>query len=315
MASKTFTTNDFFCGLGGMGLGFKQAGFKIEGAWDWNKFAVQSYQANIGSHAKVADIREMGYWDVPFADVWTFGFPCQDLSIANPDGEGLEGARSGLFFEVMRLLEETESGDKRRLPKVIMAENVKGLRPYLPVLEKEYAKRGYKMLYTTLDSQDYSVPQHRERYFVVGIRQDLDHTLFTFPNQKRIGYGIRISDILQPEEDIAPKYYLSDKAIAYMDRERKGKPRWEFHKNEVYGIAATLTANMWKGVPYGVIQGLPKPRRFTPRECARLQGFPDSYHLVISNTQLYLGFGNGVTVPVAKALAQEIKWFLQAVSK
>lgn len=312
--TKTFTTNDFFCGAGGMGLGFKQAGFEIKGSWDWDKFAVQSYKFNVDDKVKQADIRDMRGQDVPRADVWTFGFPCQDLSIANPDGEGLEGDRSGLFYEVMRLLEE-RGKSLLSMPKVIMAENVKGLRPYLPIVEQEYARLGYKMLYKVLDSQDFFVPQHRERFFVVGINMAYDHTLFSFPEPDAYMRlrSTTIYDILQPEEDVAPKFYLSDKAIDYMNRERKGKPRWEFHKNEVHGIAATLTANMWKGVPYGVIQGLPKPRRFTPRECARLQGFPDSYTQVVSDTQFYKQMGNGVTVTVAKALAQEIRWFLQSI--
>lgn len=314
MSSKKFTINDFFCGAGGMGLGFKQAGYEFKGSWDFDKYAVESYKANVDDKVQQADIRDMRGQDVPRADVWTFGFPCQDLSVANPDGEGLEGKRSGLFYEVMRLLEE-RGRSYLSLPKVIMAENVLGLRPYLPVLEKEYDRLGYKALYTKLDSQDFHVPQHRERYFVVGIRQDLDYTLFSFPEPHEYESGSRtlIKDILLKEEEIAPKFYLSDKAIAYMDRERRGKPRWEYHKNVVNGVAATLTANMWKGVPYGVIQGLSKPRRFTPRECARLQGFPDTYHQVVSDTQFFKQMGNGVTVPVAKALAQEIKWFLSTV--
>lgn len=311
-----YTMNDFFCGAGGVGLGFKQAGFEIEGSWDFDKYAVQSYKHNIDDKVLEADIREMTWKDVPKADVWTFGFPCQDLSNANPNGEGLEGSRSGLFFEVMRLLAETEKQNPGLLPKVIMAENVKGLQPYLPILEQEYFKRGYKMLYTTLNSKYFGVPHSRDRYFVVGIRYDLDYRLFSFPeNNEFIDEGIRIKHILQPDEEIAPKFYLSEKAIDYMNRERRGKPRWEYHKNEVNGIAATLTANMWKGVPYGVIQGLPKYRRFTPRECARLQGYPDTYLQVVSDTQFFKQMGNGVTVTVAKALAQEIKWFLSSVRR
>ncbi|KZR57890.1 DNA cytosine methyltransferase [Pseudobacillus badius] len=310
---KQFRVNDFFCGAGGMGLGFKQAGFNIVGAWDFDKYAVQSYRVNVGDHVKQSDIREMVWQDVPTADVWTFGFPCQDLSIANPDGDGLDGKRSGLFFQVMRLLEETQHNNPKALPKVVMAENVVGLRPYLPVLEREYGRNGYKALYTKLNSKYFGVPQSRERYFVIGIRADLDHTLFNFPYQSGVDSGMRIKHILQDDSEIDSKFYLSDKAIEYMSRERKGKPRWEYHKNEVDGIAATLTANMWKGVPYGVIQGLPRYRRFTPRECARLQGFPDSYMQVVSDTQFYKQMGNGVTVTVANALAKEIKWFLGEV--
>lgn len=104
--------NDFFCGAGGMGLGFKQAGFTIAGAWDFDKFAVATYNANVGNHVQQKDIREMTYLDVPQATVWTFGFPCQDLSVAGKMAGLYEGKRSGLFFEVMRLLDEIRERER-----------------------------------------------------------------------------------------------------------------------------------------------------------------------------------------------------------
>lgn len=292
-----------------MGLGFKQADFTITGAWDFNEYAVQSYKVNVGDHVKQTDIRDMKYWEVPTADVWTFGFPCQDLSIANTEGEGLEGERSGMFYEVMRLLEETLQHKPDSMPKVIMAENVKGLKPYLPVLADEYSKRGYTMLFTRLDSQNFSVPQHRERYFVVGIRFDLNYTMFRFPDNQG-GTELTVRDIMLPDSEVEEKFYLSEKAIAYMNRERKGKPRWEYHTNPLDGVAATVTANSWKGVPYLVLK-TERPRRLTPREVARLQGFPDTFKFVVSNTRLYEQFGNAVSVTVSNALAKEIKTFLQ----
>lgn len=306
-----YTVVDFFCGAGGASLGFKQSGFTALGAWDTNKYAIKSYKHNISDVAEVKDIETMDYQDVPDADVWWFSAPCQDISIANPDREGLKGKRSGLFFEVMRLLEEKRH-EGEETPKVIIAENVKGLKEDLPTIEQEYNLNGYNMVYRLLNSRGFGVPQNRERYFVVGIRKDLMHNLFAFPEPTRI-MEETIKDVLLHESEVEEKFYLSDKAIAYMDRERKGKPRWEYHKNEVDNVAATLTANMYKGVPYGVIQGLPKPRRFTPREVARLQGFPDSYEIVVSNTQAYMMFGNAVTVTVARALATEVRWFLEVI--
>ena len=150
--------------------------------------------------------------DVPKSTVWTFGFPCQDLSVAgnqagmetecnacgtkwkldtnnqncpNCQSDDFKAAnRSGLFFEIMRLLDEATERESQKRPLVIMAENVKALRKYLPILETEYAKRGYKAYYTLYNSKYWDVPQNRERYFVVGIRDDIDALIF--PTEQRL---------------------------------------------------------------------------------------------------------------------------------
>jgi DNA (cytosine-5)-methyltransferase 1 len=210
-----YTVNDFFCGAGGMGLGFKQAGYEILGAWDFDKYAVETYRHNVGDHVEQADVSEMTWQDLPVADVWTFGFPCQDLSYAGNRAGIFEGKRSGLFFEIMRLLEEIEEvRGMDSLPKIIMAENVKGLKNYLPVLEEEYNKRGYKMYYKLLNSKFWGVPQNRERYFVVGLRKDIEGD-FEFPVQQE-DFVPRLSSIL--EDEVEERFYLTgeraDKVIA-----------------------------------------------------------------------------------------------------
>ncbi|EIW19945.1 MULTISPECIES: DNA cytosine methyltransferase [Pelosinus] len=200
------TVNDFFCGAGGMGLGFQQAGYEIKGAWDFDKYAVQSYAANVGAHVKQVDIRAMTWKDVPMAKVWTFGFPCQDLSVAGKAVGLFEGKRSGLFFEVMRLLEETATYAPGNLPAVIVAENVKGLKPYLEVLRVEYAKAGYKMYFQLFQSKYWGVPQSRERYFVVGIRNDISIG-FVFPKESTANVP-KLSTILDAE--VGEKYFIAD---------------------------------------------------------------------------------------------------------
>lgn len=334
--------NDFFCGAGGMGLGFKQAGFDIVGAWDFDKYAVQSYKENVGDHVLEADISQMKWYDVRPADIWTFGFPCQDLSIAGERKGMIEGeTRSGLFYEIMRLLDETKTYSPSYLPKILLAENVKGVQSVLPEIKAQYEKRGYRMQFQVLVASEFDVPQARERYFILGIHESLDVD-FKFPIGKPT--SLRVRDIL--DDVVDPKYYLSDKAIAYMDRERKGKPRWEYHKNDFNGLASTLPAVVYKGVPYGVVRVIGKvemkghdvvrrvydkdglsptlttmggghrqpkvdengvPRKFTPRECARLMGFPEDYKQVVSDTQFYKQMGNAVVVNVAKAIADQIK--------
>ena len=160
--------NDFFAGAGGMGLGFKYAGFELAGAWDFDKYAVESYKNNISDLIKQVDITQMSYNEIPFANVWTFGFPCVDISIAGKRKGMIKGeTRSGLFFEIMRLLEETESNKPNNLPMIILAENVKAVKAELPAIEKEYEKRGYKMYTTLYNSKYFNVPQNRERYFIL----------------------------------------------------------------------------------------------------------------------------------------------------
>lgn len=242
-----YTLNDFFCGCGGIGAGFQQAGFQIVGAWDFDKYAVETYRENVGDHVAQADITKMTIADIPKADVWAFGFPCQDLSVAgNQAGILLEckvcgetwkveydtysndnpcpqcgstehkaASRSGLFFEIMRLLDEADADER---PYMLMAENVKALRPLLPILEAEYAKRGYRTYYTLFNSKYWDVPQNRERYFVVGVRNDIPGD-FAFPVEQH-DYVPKLSSIL--ETDVDEKFYVSDeKAKAIIDQALK----------------------------------------------------------------------------------------------
>lgn len=309
---KQLTVNDLFCGAGGMGVGFKQAGFDIAGAWDFDKYAVQSYKHNVGDHVKQLSILDMTHEDMPNADVWTFGFPCQDLSLAGKQAGLFEGKRSGLFFEVMRLLDETIEHDVDKSPKIIMAENVKGLKPYLETLENEYKKRGYKMFYALYNSKYWGVPQNRERYFVCGVQESVV-TDFVFPTQQEL-YIPRIFDIT--EKNVNEKYTLSDRLWGgHLRRKKEHREKGNgfgymlYNENDTY--TGTLSARYYKdGSEILLEQKGRNPRKLTPREAARLQGFPDSYEIVVSDSQAYKQFGNAVTVNVAQAIAERIKMFL-----
>ncbi|MFS1518631.1 DNA cytosine methyltransferase [Bacillus sp. SCS-151] len=297
--------NDLFCGAGGMGLGFKQAGFRLAGAWDFDKWAVESYGSNVSPKVKQMDITQMTWRDIPFAHAWIFGFPCQDISYSNIDGEGLNGERSGKFFEVMRLLEETESNQPDNLPPIILAENVKNLKKYLPTIEIEFEKRGYKMEFVLYNSKYWKLAQHRERYFVVGIRYDLFNKLakqkifFRFPSQPTT-VPVRIKDIMVEEADVKERLFY-DKSIG-VDRSKARKDEngiiitgylgirgfriiREIHS--INGVIQTLTT-MQGGHREPKLE-LPdgRVRRITTREAARLQGFPDNYKQVVSDSQFY----------------------------
>jgi DNA (cytosine-5)-methyltransferase 1 len=214
------TLNDFFCGAGGMGLGFQQAGFTIVGAWDFDKYAVESYRTNVGDHVQQMDISKMTWEDVPKADVWAFGFPCQDLSVAGKQAGMIKGVtRSGLFFEIMRLLEETRNQKPENLPSIIVAENVKALKRVLPTVKEEYENQGYEMRETLYNSKYWGVPQNRERYFVVGLRKDLNLT-FEFLEEQTT-YVPKLSSILESEVD--EKYYISDEKASKIIEQAKAK--------------------------------------------------------------------------------------------
>ena len=233
---RKLKVNDFFCGCGGLGLAFQEAGYEIVGAWDFDRFAVETYRENVGGHVQKADIKELHQADIPQADVWAFGFPCQDLSVAgkqkgmilkcqdcgevveiNPEeytgentcpkcgGKDLRAeSRSGCFFEIMRLLEETER--EEAMPAVIIAENVRGLKTYLPVLCMEYERHGYTAHIQMFNSKYWGVPQNRERYAVIGTRNKLGLS-FKFPEEQH-DFVPKLSDFL--EKDVPEKYYLPD---------------------------------------------------------------------------------------------------------
>lgn len=390
--------NDLFCGAGGMGLGFKQSGFRLAGAWDFDKYAVESYGHNISPKVKQDDITTMKWHHLPYAEVWTFGFPCQDISVAGKQAGMIKGeTRSGLFYEVMRLLDETREHLSIALPKIILAENVKAVKKYLPEIEKEYAARGYKMNAQLYNSKYWGIPQNRERYFIIGVRDDIEKD-FIFPTQQT-DHVPKLSSILETEVD--EKYYIDDiKATKIIEQAINGlkvkqatKKGYDVavegdsiniaHPNSTTRrgrvgkqvaqtlmtsceqvvcvgsnqknagvfeeLSPTLTsaaglggghiaylvqsvftdkdncsyccdANYAKGTSPGdigkgrrthIIDENLRVRKLTPREYARLQGFPDSFEFVCSNTQIYKQMGNAVTVNVSRAIATAIKEFLE----
>lgn len=229
--------NDFFCGAGGVGLGFMGAGYDVIWACDFDKYAVDTYRKNVGDHVIQADIKKLSRADIPHADVWAFGFPCQDLSVAGKQkgfrfvckdcgeewgydseehrdgvkcpkcgGENFQAAsRSGMFFEMMRLLDETAEETLEQLPRALFIENVKGLKPYIPVLEAELQKRGYTAHVQLYNSKYWGVPQNRERYFIVGLLDSVKG--FSFPEEQHETVP-KLSTVL--DKNVDKKYYIAD---------------------------------------------------------------------------------------------------------
>jgi len=323
------TANDFFSGAGGLGLGFKYAGFDLSGAWDFNRDAVESYKKNVSEKITQADISKMSWEDVPYADVWTFGFPCQDISIAGKQAGMIKGkTRSGLFYEIIRLLEETRDNDTSKLPKIIMAENVRPVSKLLPIIQEEYGKAGYKMFAAMMNSKFWGVPQNRQRYFIVGVHESIERN-FSFPEQQG-DILVKLKHIL--EEDVDKKYFVRDiEKLGVLEKIEEGYKVRQATKlgydiavpgdaiNVSHPKSKTRRGRVGKQVAQTLLTSSEQVvvlddgsvRYFTPREFARLQGFPDTYEITVSDTQFYKQMGNAVTVNLAKAMAEQIKSFLE----
>lgn len=298
---NNYTMVDLFCGAGIGAVGFKQAGYNIIDAIDNKDYAVKTYNLNIGNHARIADIKELDSNNMPYADVYTGGFPCTPFSVAGKRN-GVEDEEKGdLGWHFLRLVSEKQ-------PKVFVLENVKGLISkknisFFNSLISAFEESGYKVNWKLINMYDYGIPQMRERVIAVGVRNDL-HKEFVFPDplpetsRKNLfdaigdlpekpdginnhkGYGIRkdekpyIDKILDggnwkdlPEQDqkdfMKGSYYCGGGRTGYLRKMRMDKP------------ALTITSNMNGKFNAQIIDRGGEARRFTVRECLRIQSVPD----------------------------------------
>ena len=316
---------DLFAGIGGIRLGFEQAfGNDIETVFvsEWDKKAQETYIANFGEKPKIfGDITKINEIDIPIHDILLAGFPCQAFSLAGQK-KGFEDTRGTLFFDVARIVEFHK-------PKIVFCENVKNLVNHdrgktFKIIKKTLNNLGYRVFYKVINSKDFGVPQNRERIYIVAFREDISPNKFIFP--EKIDDTKVIADIME-EKETSPKYYLSD---VYLESLRKHKQRHQAKGNgfgyeirDVNSIAGAIVCGgmgrernliidkrLTDFTPVTHIKGKINReyiRKMTPREWARLQGFPDDFKLVVADTHLYKQFGNSVTVPVIKAIAENIK--------
>lgn len=303
---------DLFCGIGGISLGFKQASdllnlkLKTVFASEIDKFAVKTYIANHDVQVH-GDIHKIKSSDIPDHHILLAGFPCQAFSIAG-NKLGFEDTRGTLFFEVARIVKEKQ-------PKVVFCENVKNLKTHdkgktIKVITSTLEELGYSVFIDVLNSKDFGVPQNRERVYIVAFHKTLNVSEFEFPKHN---LKSALKDIL--EDKVQEKYYLSQKYLDFLENHKKRHKQkgngFGYQIKSENDIANTLVCG-GMGIERNLVQqnGI---RRLTPRECARLQGFPDSFKFVVSDTQLYKQFGNSVTVPVIKAIALEILKLLEKI--
>lgn len=330
-----FTFIDLFAGIGGMRLAFEANGGECVFTSEWNTHSQKTYGANFKDDAPIAgDITELDGAAVPDHDVLLAGFPCQPFSIAGVSKKNALGNPHGfecktqgtLFFDVARII-------KAKQPKAFLLENVKNLKRHdkgktfsviLDTLEREL---GYHVSYRIIDAKHF-LPQHRERIFIVGFRSD---TKFDWAEARlpKIGKSTpTLNAILHPQDGseepeepyttgrkaaVNGKYTLTDHLWKYLrDYAAKHKAKGNGFGFSLVGgedTARTLSARYYKdGSEILVTQGKRRnPRRLTPRECARLMGFPDTFVIPVSDTQAYKQFGNSVAVPVVTEVARLMK--------
>lgn len=314
---EKFTFIDLFAGMGGFRLAMQQWGGRCVFSSEWNTFAQHTYAANFGE-VPFGDItnEEVKRFIPDHFDVLCAGFPCQPFSIAGVSKKRSLGRETGfldqtqgtLFFDVATIIE-------RHRPKAFFLENVKNLVSHdrgrtFKVICETLHNLGYSLHHQVMDGQAYT-PQHRERIMLVGFNRSIydGREPFTFPSPPEA--HPRLKDILLPNP--LPKYTLSDKLWAYLQNyaqkhQAKGNG-FGFGLAHPEGITRTLSARYYKDgseilIPQGDNQN---PRRLTPRECARLMGYPDHYRLdAVSDVQAYRQCGNSVVVPLITAVAKQL---------
>lgn len=311
-----FTFIDLFAGIGGLRIGLERAGGRCLFSCEWDPKCQKTYSSWFGE-VPAGDIREYSenrLAEIPDHDLLAAGFPCQPFSIAGVSKKKslgrshgfLDKAQGTLFFNLATIIEA-------KRPAVLLLENVKNLRSHdkgrtWQVIRTTLEDLGYVIFDRVLDAAGW-VPQHRERVFIVGFDRSRfgDDIPFEFPAPPT-GPAPRLRDILESEVD--SRYRLSDHLWKYLqdyaEKHRKKGNGFGFGMANLDGVTRTLSARYFKDGSEILIPGRGNPRRLTPREAARLMGFPEELPIVVSDTQAYKQFGNSVVPKVAEAVAQSI---------
>ena len=337
-----FRIADLFAGIGGIRLGFESHGGDCVFTSEWNEFSKKTYIENFGSdHPFEGDIVKVLSEEIPEHDILLGGFPCQPFSIAGVSKKNALGRPHGfecttqgtLFFEIARII-------STKRPKAFLLENVKNLlshdkgNTFARIKEVLRDELGYEIHYKIIDGQHFT-PQHRERIVIVGFREKTGFTwdALRLPEEKPLLKSIlHKTDGSEPvlpwdenkyfdhdKQEVQPRYTLTPKLWeylqAYAEKHRAAGNGFGFGLVFPDSITRTLSARYHKdGSEILVYQGEKKrPRRLTPRECARLMGFPDSFRIPVSDTQAYRQFGNSVVVPVMSEVARIMIPHVQAI--
>ena len=337
-----FTFIDLFAGIGGIRLPFQDLGGECLFSSEWDKFSIKTYAANFGELPK-GDISKISSWEIPSHDILLAGFPCQAFSQAGLR-KGFADTRGTMFFEIQRILaakqpkafllenvKQLKGHDKGKTLKTILeilrGENDQNIPDDYPVSEEVRnsmnKKLNYAVDFKVLKANNFGVPQKRERIYIVGFNRDyfdesvdLDRKLvemFSYLENKKS--STRLGDILENNSIVDPKYTISDRLLAGHIRRRKehkikgnGFGFSLFNSNSPF--CNTLSSRYYKDGSEVLIDQSDiekNPRKLTPRECARIQGFPDKFLVnAVSDVQIYKQFGNSVSVPVINEIAKRI---------
>jgi DNA (cytosine-5)-methyltransferase 1 len=314
VVNRSLTVAGLFAGVGGIELGFQQAGFTPVFANEIDKHASITYRANHSHTLSEGDIGELPSEELPIdLTVLAGGFPCQPFSVAGYR-KGFEDDRGNVFRDIVRLLQD-------RQPEVVFLENVKNLKGHdngntFRVINESLEASGYSVAAKVLNASEYgNIPQNRERIYIIGFKNPDANARFQWPEP--IPLKTKLSDLIDFRRKVDPKYYYTDER-PFWDMLTSGVTKtntmyqWrrQYVRENKSGVCPTLTANMGMGghnVPliktrYGI-------RKLTPRECFNLMGFDPGFHLPeeLAISQLYKQAGNSVVVPVVERIASQIK--------
>ncbi len=301
-----------FAGIGGIDLAFKQAGFEIVWANDFDKYACKTYRCNFPDTVLTEfDIRNVRATDIPDFDILVAGFPCQSFSVCG-NKKGFSDERGNLFFEIMRIA-------NAKSPNIIFLENVANLTEHdngktFNRIHNELSERNYYIRYIVADACNYGIPQHRTRTYVIAFKDYDMCNRFCFPKEQPLQK--HIFDIIDRSIKTDNKFYLDKHSIQYQRMKTAIEDENQIYRFSDYGIqkskngiSFTLKANMgtwYNRVP--IITDSFGIREITPRECLALQGFPTSFDFPdIPIKSMYKQCGNTVVVPVIKQIAEQIK--------
>lgn len=309
---EKFKFIDLFAGIGGLRLAFEKNGGNCVFSSEWDKDAQTTYKSNF-KESPAGDITQISEDDIPAHDILLAGFPCQPFSVAG-HRKGFNDDRGTLFFDIARII-------NHHRPRAFLLENVKGLvthdnrKTLARILDILKTELNYTVDWKVLNTMSHAnIPQNRERLVIIGFSNDynIDPSKFVFPNPVEL--TTKLADVLEHEKQLDKYYYTvkskiySRLAEAIVKKDTVYQWRRKYVRENKTSVSPTLTANMGTGghnVPiilddYGI-------RKLTPRECLRLQGFPESYVMPdISDTKLYKQAGNSVTVPLMQKVAYEI---------
>lgn len=302
-----YTIIDLFAGIGGTRLGFYQTGrTRVVFSSEIDKFAIKTYRANFGDEPK-GDITRIKTTEIPNHDILVGGFPCQAFSQAGKR-RGFEDTRGTIFFEIARIL-------KGKQPKAFLLENVKNLILHdngntFAAIKKTLYELEYEIYPLIYKAKDFGLPQNRERIYIVGFNKNTVKNYSSFAPPKPLFTKTSVGSIL--EKNVCDKYTISDTLWdghkrRKIEHKEKGNGFGYSLFNENSSYTNTLSARYYKdGSEILIEQKGKNPRKLTPRECARLQGFPEEFVIPVSDTQAYKEFGNSVAVPVVHAIAEQI---------